>query len=408
MLYLNREVDSLYDYRDNFFNLHDISKASEKPAFLKEKLESVLEKFEEADESCKTKAEYFMLKGKALNVTAEYNAQAEKLLSKAVKLDPMMSEAWTCLGDCYWKNDCIEAAKNCFVSSMSHKKNKEALRYLSTITRALSREKRSVEDSLQMAKEALEMDLTDGSSWLNLGNAYLAQYFGNLQDPAIMKQALSAYNKAEQDSTTRHNYTLYYNKACAHEYFEDFAEALSLYHMANQLNPTFPDGQSKESNLIKYLQDVTTLVQTKGKLHHKRLKGLVDKIKPEAHIPTHGISYKNIKDLSDGPNPNCLLVGRVVGSVFSEDRVCQAFCLVDKDSTCTAVTLYNASNKWALCIGDAVVVKEPSFKVVSVPNTTIHFPTIRINLPTHLLVNGRMPDTSSVAPIILTQTMHSE
>jgi len=67
-----------------------------------------------------TKAEYLMLRGRALNVLPQYSKEAEDCLSKAVKLDPKLAEAWSYLGECYWKNNQIESARNCFVGSLNH------------------------------------------------------------------------------------------------------------------------------------------------------------------------------------------------------------------------------------------------------------------------------------------------
>lgn len=61
-----------------------------------------------------------MLKGKALNVTPSYNPQAEELLSKAVKLDPNLVEAWNQLGEAYWKKGDITAAHTCFSGALGH------------------------------------------------------------------------------------------------------------------------------------------------------------------------------------------------------------------------------------------------------------------------------------------------
>ncbi|KAJ7373695.1 Tetratricopeptide repeat protein 5 [Desmophyllum pertusum] len=45
----------------------------------------------------------FFLRGKALNVIwPEYNPLAQDALSKAVKLDPKLVEAWNCLGEFNW------------------------------------------------------------------------------------------------------------------------------------------------------------------------------------------------------------------------------------------------------------------------------------------------------------------
>ena len=66
------------------------------------------------------KAEYFMLLGKVLNVTSDYDPKAEEHLSKAVKLDPKLVEAWNQLGEAYWKKGNINGAKNCFKGALTH------------------------------------------------------------------------------------------------------------------------------------------------------------------------------------------------------------------------------------------------------------------------------------------------
>ena len=61
---------------------------------------------------------YFYLLGKAYNVENDYNAKAEELLSKAVKLNPHLIDAWNNLGDVYFKKGCITEAKNCFLNAL--------------------------------------------------------------------------------------------------------------------------------------------------------------------------------------------------------------------------------------------------------------------------------------------------
>lgn len=65
-------------------------------------------------------ARCLFLQGKALNVTAEYDPRVLDALSKAVKLDPKLLEAWNCLGECYWKKGDVEAARNCFTGALQH------------------------------------------------------------------------------------------------------------------------------------------------------------------------------------------------------------------------------------------------------------------------------------------------
>jgi uncharacterized protein HemY len=61
-----------------------------------------------------------MLTGKALNVTPDYSPKAEELLSKAVKLEPKLVEAWNQLGEVYWKKGDVAAAHTCFSGALTH------------------------------------------------------------------------------------------------------------------------------------------------------------------------------------------------------------------------------------------------------------------------------------------------
>ena len=69
--------------------------------------------------SIDNKAMFFYLRGQTLNVLSAYDQHAEECLSKAVKLDPNLIEAWNELGESYWKNRNIEAAANCFTGAIA-------------------------------------------------------------------------------------------------------------------------------------------------------------------------------------------------------------------------------------------------------------------------------------------------
>ena len=62
-------------------------------------------------------------------MTPDYDSKAVDCLSKAVKLDPSLIDAWNHLGECYWKNKEIEAAKNCFTGALSKVKYIKIIRY---------------------------------------------------------------------------------------------------------------------------------------------------------------------------------------------------------------------------------------------------------------------------------------
>ena len=59
-------------------------------------------------------------RGRALNIRPDHCPEAEKLLSRAVKLDPTLVEAWNELGECYCKRNDIQTAKTCFEGAMKH------------------------------------------------------------------------------------------------------------------------------------------------------------------------------------------------------------------------------------------------------------------------------------------------
>ena len=71
-------------------------------------------------ETNEMKARRTYLKGRALNVASDHNLEAEQLLSRAVKLEPNLVDAWIELGECYWKRGDVNTAKTCFEGALSH------------------------------------------------------------------------------------------------------------------------------------------------------------------------------------------------------------------------------------------------------------------------------------------------
>lgn len=67
----------------------------------------------------KDRASYYYLLGKTYNVENDYNNKAEELLSKAVKLNPNLIDAWNNLGDSYFKKGDYAEAKNCFLNALN-------------------------------------------------------------------------------------------------------------------------------------------------------------------------------------------------------------------------------------------------------------------------------------------------
>ena len=71
---------------------------------------------------------------------------------------------------------------------------------------------RNIEQGLAKAREAVQLDTSDGLSWCVLGNAYLSHFFSVSQNPRTLKQAMSAYRQAEKDAIARSSSDLFFNK----------------------------------------------------------------------------------------------------------------------------------------------------------------------------------------------------
>ncbi|CAG9856495.1 unnamed protein product [Phyllotreta striolata] len=408
--FLNEKTDEVYRFRDRYFETHDIEEAVKKEEDTEKLRIETLKLFtdherliEDAD-----RAKFNYLKGKLLNVSPTYSSEAEILLSKSIKLDPKLVDAWNELGECYWKNDELKKSINCFEGALKEKRNKHSLRSLSMLVRqepAKTREQKvkNIENGLNYAKEAVQLDPHDGLSWTVLGNAYLSSFFGIQQNPKILKQCLSAYSQAEKDIIAKSTPDLHYNKGITLKYEEEFKLALESFNEASVYNPTWEPPKIKEKQLVQYLNDIKEFASTCGKMKSKRLQQLLQSFEPKQLGPYGGGAYtspigqkvnltqKKLKELNSGINDETVVLGKVVCSVRNEDRVPFTFCMVDKDATCVVVTIFNLADGKGVIIGDSVAIAEPYVTDVDFIYKEIEykFRLIRVENPVILVVNGK-------------------
>ncbi|XP_072024550.1 tetratricopeptide repeat protein 5-like [Amphiura filiformis] len=420
-------VDGLYDFRDHYFERNDIEKAIQKTEELGRELEKVLAQLDEHKDEIKSKADYLCQRGKAFNVMPEYNEEGLQCLAKAVKLEPKLVEAWNHLGEGYWKKKDVENARNCFTGALNYSKNKVSLRNLSMVLRQLGKtpeEKADyIQKSVQHAKEAVQMDFKDGMSWFIAGNAYLTMFFASGQTASVLKQCMGAYMQAERDPIAKNNPDLHFNRAVAYKYQEDYELALAGFGMASKLDPMWEEAKDKKQQLLEYLENVTELVEAKGKLKNKKLHQLTSSIKESCLGPYSGGSYtspngKTVKlkhvqlsSLDEGLNAEKVVVGRVVCSVASEEPIPFTFAIVDSIGACYAVTLYNIAQGQGVIIGDSVAIPEPYVTHINFAgrgDQNIRFSSIRVNSPVVLVVNGKKLGIEKQAPTILTVSAKSE
>lgn len=411
-------VEDLYSFRDLFFESHPLSEAQNKPKLVQNQLDQTLNQLNriqveyEAEFSGdpKLKAQALFYHGRALNIARDHNSEAEKLLSRSVKLDPKLVKAWNELGECHWKRGDTETARTCFEGALNHESHKVCLRNLSITLRQaptpnLSHEDRirNVESGLSRARESVQMDTSDGLSWAVLGNAYLAHFFTISQNPRTLKQAMSAYKQAEKDLVAKSSPDLYYNKGVTLKYEEDYSGALECFDRASALDPEWESPKDHAKALFKWLCDLYSLIQQKGKLKTKRFNSLVEGIHSKSlgpygggkFFPANGPSV-DLEDipfakLSPGLNDKKVILGKVIFSLQSLDGVPFTFCLADRSGHCIAVNLYNVSPGKGVIIGDSVAIAEPYFSKISVirDDKTIYFDLVRVESPLVLVINGK-------------------
>ncbi|KAM9645835.1 tetratricopeptide repeat protein 5 isoform 3-T4 [Trichechus inunguis] len=423
---LQELVDQLYSFRDCYFETHSVEDAGRKQQDVREEMEKTLRLMEEVAGSVQGKARVLMLTGKALNVTPDYSLRAEELLSKAVKLEPELVEAWNQLGEVYWKKGDVAAAHTCFSGALTHCKNKVSLQNLSMVLRQLRTDtgdehSRYVMDSVRQAKLAVQMDVHDGRSWCEcsqkisrhiLGNAYLSLYFNTGQSPKISQQALSAYAQAEKvDRTASSNPDLHLNRATLHKYEESYREALEGFSRAAALDPAWPEPLQREQQLLEFLDRLTSLLESKGKVKTKKLQSMLGSLRP-AHLGPCGdgryqsasgqkvtLELKPLSVLQPGVNSGAVVLGKVVFSLTTEEKVPFTFGLVDSDGPCYAVMVYNMVQSWGVLIGDSVAIPEPNLRLHRIQHKgkDYSFPSVRVETPLLLVVNGKPQGSSSQA-----------
>ncbi|KAL6608004.1 hypothetical protein ACP70R_041067 [Stipagrostis hirtigluma subsp. patula] len=315
---------------------------------------------------------YEFLRGKILDVFPDYQKEAEDHLSKA--LNPSLVDAWLCLGNCIWKKGDLAAAKNCFSLALSKGSNKKILCQLSMLERSMAQgcedQALLVEESIKHAKEAVMLDIKDGNSWYNLGNAYLTSFFvGGAWDHTRLHHSVKAYQNAEKDETMKLNPDLYYNCATADKYLENYERALRGFEAAALIDPGL--GADTEFQKITSLLDKLETAM-KGQLRSKKLTSLLSSLSDVNLKSPH--KKATISILSEGLNKEVAVLGKVVRWI-RHDNVAP---LIKE--------------------GDRVALLQPYYRILdtSWKEKRYQFKSIRVDFPEQILVNENAPASQHI------------
>lgn len=336
------------------------------------------------------RATYEYLRGKILDAVPVYKKEAEDHLSKAVKLNPSLVDAWLCLGNCIWKKGDLNAAKNCFTFALGKGPNKKILCQLSMLERKLSKDAENpeeiVNESIKHAREAIALDVEDGYSWYNLGNGFLISFFvTGSWDHSKLLQSLKAYQNAEKDEKMKSNPDLYYSCATVNKYLENYERALTGFEAAALLDPSL-SAREDARMIVLLLDKLDYLLQ--GQIKAKRLSSLSSSL---ATVDlSHSYKRATMDLLSEGFNKGIAVTGKVL--FFSKNECVFPLCYVLSDSnhTCYVITVYGIRND-AIKEGDQVTLLEPFYRFVDFSWKGKHyqFKSVRVDFVEQLLVNGK-------------------
>jgi tetratricopeptide (TPR) repeat protein len=304
----------------------------------------------------------FYLKGKSLNYFDEYQSGAEELLSRAVKLNPLNSDAWIALGQCHWKKNSLQQAEIFFLESLKYLKEREhreeetreegedrakavsilAYQELSMLTRQMiTTEKDSatkrIEESIGYVKKALQLDFNDHKSWYLYGNALCMKFFRLTSNSADLQRALTSYQKSLSLGGGACNPDLFYNQGNCYRYLQEYRQAISCYKQTMQLDPSFTLAIECIEDVTGYLQKTREMVGKKGGFQKKRFQKIVNTLRSSNHVE----NSETIGSLEEGPNLNKRISVCLLGVATKSSIPPESFLCVDKEGSCGILAIYN-------------------------------------------------------------------
>jgi tetratricopeptide (TPR) repeat protein len=359
--------------------------------------------------SRKEQAQVEYLRGKALMCIDSDASTVERHLSKSLKQDPCIAEAWHALGDLYWKQGNCEAARNCLEQALEQcDKHAGTLRRLSVITRKEASEMKGADanatyekfaEAVAQAKEALTLDTSDPENWYILGNGFFALFVnGGCNDRQVLCKCLSAYRQAEKggEGGCWEFPDLYYNRAEAWKLDEEYGKALADLDHAHRLDPSL-GADAVASALISNLQHVQQLVTHQGRVKQSKLSALTSSIDSPEGTLALTVSMMSTGLAAGSDRNEGTLAAKLVSVVDrGGENPLECVC-VDSDSAFFVLAVWNVdANRLRSQLKpkeDTLWVNRPRFHTVHIEKDSrtkeIHLPWASISFPGDLSVNGK-------------------
>lgn len=301
------------------------------------------------DVSCqppRSRAQALFIHGKALNALPEFSAQAYQCLSKSLKLDPALADAWTAMGCCLVKKEDFVGAQTCFEHALQREPNKESLQMLSMVMRKLSVEPderlQLVIDAVSRAQEAVKIDITDSYSWYLLGNAHLVHFFEVSHNPEDLKRVQRAYQQAVKHlKRDRRNPDLLFNQGVVFKYLEQYSASVHSFQCAGAEDPTLPvEGEIQA--MVRYVSRVSEIIENRVGLKVKKFNSEIAKL--QKWITNLTKPAMTFGGLQIGPNEDVVLSCKIMACyAMGSDPVPVSFVVADQEGTLMGLSIYHVS-----------------------------------------------------------------
>eukprot|EP00928_Gymnodinium_smaydae_P009352 TRINITY_DN1348_c0_g1_i2.p1 TRINITY_DN1348_c0_g1~~TRINITY_DN1348_c0_g1_i2.p1 ORF type:complete len:526 (+),score=96.19 TRINITY_DN1348_c0_g1_i2:39-1616(+) len=355
------------------------------------------------------------LRGRAASLLPGQEHVAEQMLSKVLKLDPKLVEAWNALGEVYWNLQKYDQARSSFEQAIEFcGENSVSLRCLSMVLRAIDCEADARSENyklaLEKAKAAVAIDTNDAQNWETLGNAYIGDFIINAKHPDEIKRALVAYSKADAayEKHGKRNPTLHLNWGSAAKYLEDYQLALRCYQKADEIGAA--NAAPEMRTILELVEKLASYSDRKGDYKMKHVKELTSDVKFKEVIEgdREGEKERTLRHVAAGEFVLSPLVAKVVAVIDRQEDVPVIVVCCDGNGEFFALSIYNAMRAK---VADALVprksvlrILKPQYRRVSVigrDGKELSYPCVRVGHPSDVAVlgSGTLATAASVAQL---------
>eukprot|EP01042_Synura_sphagnicola_P029131 gene29131-37585_t len=195
--------------------------------------------------------------------------------------------------------------------------------------RQIKTDKSTVEESLKLAKQAIELDLNDHKSWYIYGNALCASYFYVSFGIKDLQKSLHAYRQSEKLGGSC-NPDLFFNKGNVHLYLQEYNHAIASFHRAYSIDPSLTAAREAIQETQQLHNKVTEIIQSGGGIRQKRKEELRTLLETaSAALPTSA----RFSTLRPGDNAGATLLLRSIVPVSKGNTPPAVFLCLDADGS---------------------------------------------------------------------------